>query len=99
MLRETNPRLAIRTVLVTTRAAVRSNLSAGRPVAARLSAERGARLLESLAAYRSSGDERVRREYADATRELRSLGQLDERSAAVALSVSDGPLPSRTRPR
>lgn len=98
MHRESNPRLAIRTVLVTTRAAVRSNLSAGRPAMARLSAERGAKLLETLAAYRSSEDERLSREYADARRELRSLAQLDQRSAAVAFSVSDSPLPSRTRP-
>ena len=93
-----NHRLAIRTVLVTTRAAVKSNLAAGEPEMARRSAVRGAALLQGLADW-SMGDERLSLEYADAKREMHALAQLEEQPPAFAFAVGDSPLPSRTHRR
>ena len=91
---ETNPRLAIRTVLVSTRAAVRSNLAAGDPVMAQRSAERGIELLDVLDARAGNGE--VSREYGEARKALRSLAGLDEDEPARAAYP---PLPSRTHQR
>ena len=91
---ETNPRLAIRTVLVSTRAAVRSNLAAGDPVMAQRSAERGIELLDVLDARAENGE--VSREYGEARKALRSLAGLDEDEPARAAYP---PLPSRTHQR
>ncbi len=90
---ETNPRLAIRTVLVSTRAAVRSNLAAGDPVMAQRSAERGIELLDALGIQPADGD--VSREYAAAQKVLRSLAGLDDEPARAPYALP----PSRTRQR
>jgi hypothetical protein len=98
MHRDTNPRLAIRTVLVTTRVAVKSNLAAGQPELGRRSAEQGTQLLESLA-VEPGGDAGLSRAYADARRELQTLAGLGEQPSPVAFAVRGVPLPSRTGPR
>ena len=90
---ETNPQLAIRTVLVSARAAVRSNMAAGDPVMARWSAIRGMELLEQVARHDASGE--LMPEYEEAQAELRSLAGAE----GEPTPGQDPPLPSRTRPR
>lgn len=69
--------LALRTVVVTTRAAVRSHLRAGHADLARESAARGLLLLEDVAASRNLRDGESE-SLAEGRRELRELAAFSE---------------------
>ena len=99
MRQQRNLPLAIRTVLVTTRAAVSSNVNSGDQEMARVSARRGLALLESVALGPQTEDQDVSRAYVEARRELRELAGLEHQPAAIAFEIEGPLLPSRTHRR
>ena len=90
-----NARLAIRTILVTTRAAVAAHLRMGREDLGRESAHRGLLLLGDV--REMARDAGVGADYDDA--EVAITRMADAPRVAIPVEEGDGSHPSRTDPR